>query len=71
MEIGSLVRARAAFKYVVPYSSLGRAGQELTTGHHIGLVLAFRDVDPIVYWNETFPEEWEYRHQLEEVPCST
>jgi len=32
-----------------------------------GIIIGFKGTDVIVFWNEDFPEEWEYPEQLEVV----
>ncbi len=58
MKVGDLVR-------LVPIASRPRwvAGQNLD----VGIVVGFKGTDVLVFWNENFPNEWEYPEQLEVI----
>ena len=54
MRIGDLVRLAAEW---------GGFGWE-TSDVGAGIIIDFKGSDPVVYWNEKFPEEIEYASQL-------
>jgi hypothetical protein len=54
MEVGDLVRARVGEHNPFP--------EDWT-----GIIVDWRGTEPIVYWNEEFPSELEYKEQIEVV----
>ena len=58
MKIGDLVRPFDVSRGKPEYSPL-------VERDWIGIVIGFEMGDPVVYWNEDFKEEREYREQLE------
>ena len=68
MHIGSLVRPSGGYTAVVP--SAGWAFRD-DTGEAVGIVIGWDEGEPVVFWNEEYPEEIEYKHQLEVIGCST
>lgn len=66
MRIGDIVRPKEKFVRYVPFTNdiLGDDREDQTW---IGIVIDFDQGDPIVFWNEVFPYELEYVHQLEVV----
>jgi len=57
MKIGDLVRP------IRPPRTFG--GAPLVEDDWRGIVVGFKGEDVIVFWNEDYPEEWEYPEQLE------
>ena len=68
LVVGSLVRPAGGYSAVVP--SAGWAFRN-EGGPAVGIVIGWDEGEPVVFWNEEFPEEIEYRHQLEVISCST
>ena len=54
MKIGDLVRVKAGEHNPFP---------EVWTG----IIIGWRGVEPIVFWNEKFPAEAEYQEQIEVI----
>ena len=59
MKIGDLV---------IPIEASGKASRfSLTNDAFIGIVIGYDYGDPVVYWNENYSSEIEYREQLEVI----
>ena len=56
MKIGDLVVPKDEFVNFVPVAKSG--------GPAVGIVIGKDCNEPVVYWNEQFPSEIEYREQL-------
>jgi len=65
MKIGDLVRIRPVTEWCEGGST--PAFVDLNDQHETGVIVDFKLGEPIVYWNERFPEEIEYKHQLHVV----
>ena len=61
MRIGSLVRPTG------PATRQLQHGVPLVEEEWIGIIIGFDFGDPIVMWNEKFPNELEYQEQLEVI----
>ncbi len=58
MKIGDLVRSRNT------HMLLEMVKEE---SDWVGIIIDFKGLEPVVYWNERFPEEIEYPSQLQVV----
>ena len=59
LKIGDLVK---------PIQPLGHLiGSPLVEKNWRGIVTGFKGTDVIVFWNEDYPDEWEYPEQLEVI----
>jgi len=63
MKIGDLVKPVRA---VVGDADFYRS-RLLVEDDWKGIIIGFKCTDVIVFWNEDFPEEWEYPEQLEVI----
>ena len=59
MKIGDLV------KPIQPPRTFG--GSPLVEEDWKGIIIGFKGADAIVFWNEDYPNEWEYPEQLEVI----
>ena len=59
MKVGDLVRP------IQPPRSYG--GTPLVEEDWKGIIVGFKEGDVVVFWNEDYPEEWEYPEQLEVI----
>ena len=59
MKVGDLV------KPIRPPFTFG--GAPLCEEDWKGIVIGFNGTDVIVFWNEDYPDEWEYPEQLEVI----
>lgn len=55
MNVGDLVRPMKEF-YTAPEEE-----------EWMGIIIAWEQDNPIVFWSEKYPEELEYTHQLETI----
>ena len=58
MKVGDLVR---------PVNTTRVLPQYAADESWCGIVTAFKGLDVIVFWNEDYPDEWEYPEQLEVI----
>ena len=66
LKIGDIVRPKEKFVRFVPFNgSILDSGREEEVW--VGIVIDFDEGDPIVFWDECFPSELEYVHQLEVI----
>jgi len=60
MKIGDLVKLRSPWKV----GGASPSWKETEEGSWVGIVIDYQRGEPVVYWNEKFPKEIEYKEQL-------
>ena len=66
MKVGDIVRPKEKFMRYVPFGE-GILKDGRAKEIWVGVVIDFDEGDPIVFWDENFHSEIEYKHQLEVI----